>query len=88
MAVNVCYSPSTGTQKMIMNNSSVLPTHILLIFSPWVSVTGYVCGYVFVSLSPPKPLDHSTNVTVGTFHIWRGSVHEQIFLALGVPSAM
>ena len=41
----------------------------------------YVC--LFVSLSPPKPLDQSKNVTVRTFHTWPGSVHEHIFLALG-----
>ena len=28
-------------------------------------------------------LDQSKNVTVRTFHIWPGSVHEHIFLALG-----
>ena len=28
---------------------------------------------------PPKPLDQSKNVTVRTFHIWPGSVHEHIF---------
>ena len=38
---------------------------------------------LFVELSPPKPLDQSKNVTVRTFHIWPGIVHEHIFLALG-----
>ena len=41
------------------------------------------CVCMFVSLSPPKPLDQSKNVTVRTFHTWPGSVHEHIFLALG-----
>ena len=36
-----------------------------------------------MELSPPKPMDQSKNVTVKTFHIWPGSVHEHIFLALG-----
>ena len=45
-------------------------------------MTGYVA--MCVSLSPTKPLDQSKNVTVRTFHIWPGSVHEQFFLALGV----
>ena len=36
-----------------------------------------------VELSPPKILDQSKNVTVRTFHIRPGSVHEHIFLALG-----
>ena len=39
------------------------------------------CVCMFVSLSPPKPLDQSKNVTVRTFHTWPGSVHEHIFLA-------
>ena len=43
-------------------------------------MTMFVC--LFVELSPPKPLDQSKNVTVRTFHIWPGIVHEYIFLAL------
>ena len=38
---------------------------------------------IYVPLSPPKLLDQSKNVTVRTFHIWPGSVHEHIFLVLG-----
>ena len=37
---------------------------------------------MYVELSPPKLLDQSKNVTVRTFHIWPGIVHEHIFLAL------
>ena len=39
--------------------------------------------YVCPELSSPKPLDQSKNVTVRTFHIWSGIVHEHIFWALG-----
>ena len=41
------------------------------------------CVCLSVSLSLPKPLDQSKNITARTFHIWPGSVHEHIFLALG-----
>ena len=40
----------------------------------WFSATVSVC--LSVGLSPPKSLDQSKNVTVRTFHIWPGSVHE------------
>ena len=40
-------------------------------------------GWLVLVLSPPKPLDQSKNVTVRTFHIWPGSVHEHIFLVVG-----
>ena len=44
-----------------------------LIFSTWISVTGWP------ELSPPKRLDQSKNVTVRTFQILSGVVYEHIF---------
>ena len=38
-----------------------------------------------MELSPSKPLEQSKNVTVGTFHIYPGGVHEHIFLGQKVP---
>ena len=48
-------------------------------------LVGYVVGWfgIYLELSPPKTMDQSKNVTLMTFHIWPGIVHEHIFLALG-----
>ena len=48
-----------------MNNLSI---HLTNIFT--LDLRDWVC--LSVSLSPPKPLDQSKNVTVRTFHIWSG----------------
>ena len=44
-----------------------------------VDLRDWLCNYL--ELSPPKPLDQLKNVTVRTFHICPGIVHEHIFSA-------
>ena len=65
--------------KLEIDNHVLREFNLSIFINTLISVTGCVC--LSVSRSPPKPLDQSKNVTVRTFHIWSGIVHEHIFLA-------